>query len=58
MGMVFSQPLCEEMIFPLLKGKNNGPRYEVIIFPSTRTFKECLHCQNRPLTFDMILRFQ
>jgi len=28
----FHKLLCEEMIFPLLKGKNDGLRYEVIIF--------------------------
>ena len=28
----FHKLLCEEMIFPLHKGKNDGLRYEVIIF--------------------------
>jgi hypothetical protein len=28
----FHKLLCEEMIFPLPKGKNDGLRYEVIIF--------------------------
>ena len=33
MGMGhFHKLLCEEMIFSLLKGKNDGLRYEVIIF--------------------------
>ena len=40
----FPQPLCEEMMFPLPKGKNDGLRYEVINF--SRAFLHTKGCGN------------
>ena len=63
MGMAFHKLLCEEMIFLLPLGKNDGLRYEAIIFSQgqlkyhffTQKFVEMPHFKIRKWNFKKVL---